>query len=139
MLPASSAAFHTRPKSLRFTLVLAEIPPRVFRRTGRSFDDKDHLAGDAANGEFALHGDLPCSDLVTGGLQCQGGKLFHMEEILALEMRITLTAACFDRGCIDGRLDIYKRSTCVMPRWATGRVNGSRVECSGRTLQPSAE
>src|SRR5580692_5308126 len=56
---------------------------------------KTTLRGDAANGEFALHGDLRCSDLVnTGGLQCQCGKLFYMEEILALEMRITLTAAC---------------------------------------------
>src|SRR4029077_18439940 len=93
----------------------------IFRRADWSFDVKDHLAADAADGELALPGELSCSDLLnTGGRECERGKLFRVEEILALEMRITLTVACFDRSCVDGGLDMRVFVTRFINRQAPG-------------------
>jgi len=85
--PVSRAAFHVKPKSLRLILVLAETPIRVFPQG--SFDRQFSLA----------------RDVDAGRLEVQGGKLFNVEEIGALQVSIALFIAGLNGGGFDGGLD----------------------------------
>src|SRR6202162_1235734 len=69
----------------------AGIAPRIFRWQRWTFDGEYHLARDASNGEVTLYGDFSVADGADAGrLERERGKLLHVEEVGALQMRIAL-------------------------------------------------
>src|SRR5712692_283587 len=83
------------------------IAPRILRWRGWTFNGKDHLASDSANGQVALDGQFSVpSKADARGLEEQRGEFLHVEEVGALQVRIALGVAGFDRGCFNQGLDI---------------------------------
>ena len=96
MPPVSSAAFQVRPKSLRLIFVVAESRTRVFPQGSfagrrRSFDREHNLARDAMDGQVAGYGQFVIAGpLHAVDLKVSVRKLFHIEEVRALQVRIAL-------------------------------------------------
>src|SRR6266853_5635793 len=75
----------------------AGVAPRIFRWQRWTFDGEYHLARDASNSEVALYGDFSVADGADAGrFERERGKLLHVEEVGALQMRIALGFAGFD-------------------------------------------
>ena len=108
--PVSRAAFQFRPKSLRLILVVAETPTRVLPQGSLLGGVGPSTAKRTLRVTPRMVSAFDCQFSVADeadarGLEVQGGKLFNIEEIRALEMRVTLAVTGFDRGSFDGDLD----------------------------------
>src|SRR6185437_9615349 len=81
----------------------SRVAPRVFALRRGPFRFESDWARDAMNGK--LPGDLQlivASPLDAARTERQSGKLFHIEEVRALEVRVALRFACVNRGRVDG-------------------------------------
>src|SRR5438552_4131166 len=85
------------------------IAPGILRWRGWPFKCKGHLAGNAPDGQVAV--DLQFSfrdNFDVAGFERQAGKLLNVQEVGALEVRVALRFAGFNRGrfnqCLDARL-----------------------------------
>src|SRR5438128_3452495 len=82
------------------------IAPRILGRRGWPFSGKDNLARDAANGQVALDSQLSVPNKADArGLERQRRELLHVQEVLALQVRVALSIARLDRGSFDCGLD----------------------------------
>src|SRR5882762_8489180 len=80
----------------------SRVSPGILCRRGGAFNGKEDLAVDAPNGQVALYGQFSVPDKADArGLQGQRWELLHVEEVGALQVRIALGVACFNRGCLD--------------------------------------
>src|SRR5205814_5522152 len=76
--------------------------PRIFRRRGWPVNVKNRLAGYAPNRQVSLDGQFTVPNKADArGLERKRGELLHMEEVGALQVRIALGVAGFDRGRFD--------------------------------------
>src|SRR5207237_6923810 len=82
------------------------ITPGILQRWRRPFGGKNHLARDAPNGQVALDSQLSVPNKADArGLERRRRELLHVQEVLALQVRVALSIASFDRGCFDQGLD----------------------------------
>ena len=80
--------------------------PGILRRRSWPVHGKEHFAGDTANGQVALYRQLSVPDKPdVRGLERQGGKLFHVEEVGTLQVRIALSVSRFNGGRFDHGFD----------------------------------
>src|SRR3984957_69597 len=82
------------------------VAPGILRRRRWPFHCKADFSGNSVNGQIAFHGQLSLArDLDARGLEVQGGKLFNVKEISALEVRIALFIGGVKGGSFDGSFD----------------------------------
>src|SRR5260370_16120901 len=83
--------------------------PGILRRRCWPFNRKRHLAGNAPDGQVAVDFQFSFTDnFDVAGFERQAGKLLDVQEVGALEVRVALRFAGFNRGrfnqCLDARL-----------------------------------
>src|ERR1700730_15460710 len=84
----------------------AGVAPGIFGGRSRSLYSEHPVASNAANGQVSRDGQLSIRGaLHAGGLEGQGRKLLHMEEVGAFQMRVALGVAGVDRCPVDRGLD----------------------------------
>src|SRR4051794_28429330 len=85
------------------------IAPGILCRRGWPLNCKGHLAGNAPDGQVAVDLQFSSADnFDVAGFERQARKLLDVQEVSALEVRVALRFAGFNRGrfnqCLDARL-----------------------------------
>src|SRR5437868_5021238 len=83
----------------------ASIAPGILRGSRWPFNCKRYLAGNTANGQVAVDLQFSFTDnFDVAGFERQAGKLLDVQEVGALEVRVALRLAGFNRGSFNRRL-----------------------------------